>query len=432
MLKRKITDFLLNWKKTKQKECLLIKGARQVGKTFIVDDFGKKNYKSYVYINFIMNPEYKEIFEGDLSANEIYKKMSFIISGIEFVEKETLIFLDEIQECPNSRTALKFLAIDDKYDFIASGSLLGINYKEISSIPVGYERQIQLYSLDFEEFLWSQGINENIINELKKYYDDKKNVPEVINKKMFQLLREYLVVGGMPEVVSDFTKNKDFNRVHQIQEKISNSYLDDISKYAYLDQKPKIRSCYLSIPKQLAKENKKFQFSVVEKNGRSRKYEDSLNWLRDANLINIIYNVKVPNIPLVAYEINDNYKIYLNDTGILNYMYGFEIKKLILSNEITGDVKGGIYENLVCDFLVKKGYKINYFKIKNSSQEIEFLIEKNKGVIPIEVKAGNNASVSLSKYIEEYKPNESYKFITGNVGFKDKNYVLPLYMVMFL
>lgn len=432
MLKRKITDFLLNWKKTKQKECLLIKGARQVGKTFIVDDFGKKNYKSYVYINFIMNPEYKEIFEGDLSANEIYKKMSFIISGIEFVEKETLIFLDEIQECPNSRTALKFLAIDDKYDFIASGSLLGINYKEISSIPVGYERQIQLYSLDFEEFLWSQGINENIINELKKYYDDKKNVPKVINKKMFQLLREYLVVGGMPEVVSDFTKNKDFNRVHQIQEKISNSYLDDISKYAYSDQKPKIRSCYLSIPKQLAKENKKFQFSVVEKKGRSRKYEDSLNWLRDANLINIIYNVKVPNIPLVAYEINDNYKIYLNDTGILNYMYGFEIKKLILSNEITGDVKGGIYENLVCDFLVKKGYKINYFKIKNSSQEIEFLIEKNKGVIPIEVKAGNNPSVSLSKYIEEYKPNESYKFITGNVGFKDKNYVLPLYMVMFL
>lgn len=249
---------------------------------------------------------------------------------------------------------------------------------------------------------------------------------------MFQLLREYLVVGGMPEVVSDFTKNKDFNRVHQIQEKISNSYLDDISKYAYSDQKPKIRSCYLSIPKQLAKENKKFQFSVVEKKGRSRKYEDSLNWLRDANLINIIYNVKVPNIPLVAYEINDNYKIYLNDTGILNYMYGFEIKKLILSNEITGDVKGGIYENLVCDFLVKKGYKINYFKIKNSSQEIEFLIEKNKGVIPIEVKAGNNPSVSLSKYIEEYKPNESYKFITGNVGFKDKNYVLPLYMVMFL
>ena len=432
MLKRKILDDLIAWKKSKRQECLLVKGARQVGKTYIIDMFGKQYYGNYIKINFFENPAYKNIFEGSLQPNDIYRKMSIYIPDLKLVTKDTLIFLDEIQECPNARTALKFLAIDDKYDIIASGSLLGISYKSISSIPVGYERQITLHPLDFEEFLWAIGTNENAIAYLKEHFDKKQKVEDGINDEMFKKLKEYMVVGGMPNVVNSFIQTNNFSEVQKEQDKILLDYYDDISKYAESIEKPKIRKCYTSIPKQLAKENKKFQYSVVEKGSTSRKYGDSIQWLIDANLVTPVYNVSLPILPLDAYTKEDCFKIYNNDIGLLVAMYGFGVKQSILENTLIGPAKGGLYESLISDILTKRGYKLNYYKKEDNSQEIEFLITKQSDIIPIEVKAGNGSSISLNNFIKEYKSPYAYKLITGNVGVNESKIILPLYMAMFI
>ena len=432
VLKRKIYEKLLYWKKNKKKECLLVKGARQIGKTYIIEQFGKENYKSYIYINFIENPNLKNIFEGELTSGEIYKRMSVFVKDIKFIDGDTLVFLDEIQDCPNARTALKFLALDERYDVIASGSLLGINYREVTSIPVGYERQIEMHSLDFEEFLWAIGVNDDAISYIKTFFESKELIPAPVNAQMLKYLREYIAVGGMPDVVNTFVKTNNFNEVQFAQEKILESYLEDISKYASLAEKPKTRNCFLSIPRQLAKENKKFQFSLVESGGRARKYENCLEWLRDANLIRYCYNVSTPTFPLTAYEKNDQYKIYINDIGLLTAMYGFEIKHAIIENKMTGPAKGGIFENLAADMLIKNGHKLNYYKTENNSQEIEFLINDGVNIIPIEIKAGNHETQSLNKYIEEFSPAYAFKFISGNIGVSGKKITMPLYMLMFV
>lgn len=431
MLKRKILNDLINWKNTKDKECLLVKGARQVGKTYIIEEFGKNYYDNYVYLNFFRNPNLKNIFEGSLEASEIYKKMSIYISNFKLVPN-TLIFLDEIQECPNARTALKFLAIDNKYDVIASGSLLGISYKSVPSIPVGYERQLTMYSLDFEEFLWAIGFNENSISYIKEHFENHEKIENGINDEMFRKLREYIVVGGMPDVVNTFIETNNFSDVQKAQDKILFDYNDDIIKYAKNVEKPKIRKCYNSIPKQLAKENKKFQYSVVEKGSTSRKYADSVQWLVDANLVIPVYNVSNPILPLDAYSKEDYFKIYLNDIGLICAMYGFDIKAPILENSLSGSAKGGIYENLICDILTKRGYKLHFYKNDDNTQELEFLITQNSKIIPIEVKAGNSASVSLNNFIIKYKPPYAYKLITGNIGVSKTKITLPLYMAMFI
>ncbi len=431
MLKRKILNDLINWKNTKDKECLLVKGARQVGKTYIIEEFGKNYYDNYVYLNFFRNPNLKNIFEGSLEASEIYKKMSIYIPNFKLVPN-TLIFLDEIQECPNARTALKFLAIDNKYDVIASGSLLGISYKSVPSIPVGYERQLTMYSLDFEEFLWAIGFNENSISYIKEHFENHEKIENGINDEMFRKLREYIVVGGMPDVVNTFIETNNFSDVQKAQDKILFDYNDDIIKYAKNVEKPKIRKCYNSIPKQLAKENKKFQYSVVEKGSTSRKYADSVQWLVDANLVIPVYNVSNPILPLDAYSKEDYFKIYLNDIGLICAMYGFDIKAPILENSLSGSAKGGIYKNLICDILTKRGYKLHFYKNDDNTQELEFLITQNSKIIPIEVKAGNSASVSLNNFIIKYKPPYAYKLITGNIGVSKTKITLPLYMAMFI
>jgi len=430
-MKRKIINTFLEWKNGKENECLLVRGARQIGKTYAIELFGKEYYKSLVTINFFEKPELKNIFDGELSGSEIMKKISLNFPNFNFIENETLLFLDEIQECPQARTALKFLAQDKRFDCIASGSMLGISYKEISSVPVGYERQIEMFSLDFEEFLWAKGISAESINDIKKYYDEKKYIPADMNDTMMKYLREYCVIGGMPEVVKCFVETQNFAEVHKVQQKILDSYLDDIAKYASTSERPKARNCYLSIPKQLAKENKKFQFSVVDKNGSARKYENALEWLRDAGLIKFCTNVSLPKFPIKAYTKDDWYKIYCTDIGILTAMYGFEMKKAIIENSLVGAAKGGIYENLIADMLLKKKITLNYYKPESNSQEIEFLLVKETDIIPVEVKSGNNATISLNKFVEEFKPEYGIKLISGNVGVVDKKITLPLYMAMF-
>lgn len=442
MLKRKVYRELLEWRSERKnglKKCLLIKGARQVGKSYIVKAFGKAEYRSFIYIDFFRQPNLKAIFNGELSADEIYKRMTANMPEIELIRGDTLIFLDEIQYCGNARTAIKFLADDMRYDVISSGSLLGLSYGDDdddnvetpSSIPVGYERQIEMQSLDFEEFLWAYGYKEETIAELKGYLDNGEQIPESIHNRYEMLFREFMVVGGMPEVVADFAENKDFNRVARIQADILAEYQDDISKHAKGREKQYVRMCYDAVPKQLAREIKKFQYSTVEKGQTRRKFGGSIKWLKDANIVNACYNVREPYLPLMANADENQFKLYINDTGLLTRMYGTEIKLAILNNTIKGNAKGGIYENVIAECLVKRGYALYYYK-PDDSHEIEFIIEKNSGTVPVEVKAGNTASVSLNTFIKDFSPNIAYKLIGGRNGVNGVKYTLPHYMVMFL
>lgn len=440
MIKRKLYKYLINWKQKKDKSALIIKGARQVGKSYLVREFGRNEYESYIEINFLKNPLYKNIFKGDLSAEEIFKRLSAYIPNLKIIPFKTLLFLDEIQVCAEARTAVKFLVEDGSVDVISSGSLLGLSYledddknvTEPTSLPVGYEEQITMYSLDFEEFLWAKGYNDDAIAYLKDFYISNKEVPKELNDKYLELFREFMIVGGMPEVVQTFIDTNNFQEASKIQGKILADYQDDISKHAKGQEKIKVRQCYDSIPKQLAKEYKKFQYSVVEKGKTSKKYGGSIKWLCDSSLVNKCSNVNEAYIPLLAYEMDDQFKLYLNDTGLLLYLYGPETKLAILNNTLKGNAKGGIYENIISESLLKRGYKLYYYKTQNSSMEIEFVIEKNGEVIPIEVKAGNDSTPSLNSFINKYHPKVSYKFVNGNVGFLDGKKTLPHYMVMFI
>jgi predicted AAA+ superfamily ATPase len=432
MLKRKIMDVLVKWKNEKDKECLLVTGARQVGKTFIIREFAKQNYENVIELNFAAVPLYKKIFEDDLRMDAIIAKLTKLIPDARFKEGKTILFLDEIQECGDARTALKFIAEDNRYDCIASGSMLGIAYKTTRSIPVGYEYQIEMFALDFEEFLWAAGYDDTAIGRMREYLEKKEQVPKLINDVMIEKLREYAVIGGMPSVVNRYLETKNYGLVHKEQEKIIAGYLNDIAKYAPAADKPKARNCYLSIPSQLEKENKKFQYSAVEKNSDARKFESSLEWLRDAGLIKFCYNVSSPTFPLPAYNQTGYFKVYLTDVGILNAMYGFGMKAAVLDNTLTGPAKGGIYESLIADILLKKGVPLNYYKPNEGRQEIEFLLTKDLDIIPLEVKSGNGKTISLDEFIRRFDPPYALKLISGNIGENGKKLTLPLYMAMFL
>ena len=432
MLKRKIMDSLVKWKKEKKKECLLVNGARQVGKTFIIREFAKQKYENVVEINFLKKPQMKDAFKGDLEMNEIIKKISARDITAKFTEGKTLLFLDEMQECGDARTALKFIAEDNRFDCIASGSMLGIAFKGTKSIPVGYERQMEMYSLDLEEFLWAAGYDDARIGYMKEYFDNRKIIPQTINDVFNEKLKEYAIVGGMPSVVNVFIETNNFGDVHKEQQRIIASYLDDIAKYAPLPERPKVRACFLSIPAQLAKENKKFQYSVVEKGAAAKKFEGSLEWLRDAGLIKFCRNVSTPMFPLPAYDQEDYFKVYMADIGLLTAMYGFDMKAEIYGNTLKGPAKGGIYENLIADILLKKGIQLNYYKPDEGRQEIEFLLTEKGKIIPLEVKSKNGKTLSLDEFIKRFDPPYALKLILGNIGVNDKKVTMPHYMAMFI
>ena len=432
MLKRKIYQTLLDWKNTKHNECLLIKGATQVGKSFIIREFGRKNYQSFIELNFYQHPEYISIFDGDLTPDEIYKRISLQLLGVNFIEGETLIFLDEIQHCPNARTAIKFLAQDNRYDVISSGSLLGLHYKEIVSIPVGYEKQIDMYALDFEEFLWAYGYDDVAIKNLKEYFFTKEKIPHAIHDKFQQIIREYLVVGGMPDVVNVFFETQNFQAVHQKQIDLLREYEEDIKKYAKTTDRQKIKDCYYSIPRQLAKEYTKFQYSTVSPRSTAKKYENALEWLDDAGMIRYVYNVSTPQLPLRAYEKQNEFKVYATDIGLTTALFGFETQAALAQDLLKGPAKGGIYENLIFDMLIKRGVDLHYIKKENSTQEIEFLVEQNCSIIPIEVKSKKGETHSLNEFLKEWNPPYSYKLTSTNIGEVENKITMPHYMAMFI
>lgn len=432
MLRRKIIETFRQWRRSHERECLLVKGARQVGKTFAVSQFGQSEYDSFVSMNFLESPRLKTIFDGDLSSSEIKKRMTLIMPGVDLVDGSTLIFLDEIQECPNARTALKFLAQDSTIDVIASGSLLGLSYAEVPSIPVGYERQIEMHGLDFEEYLWAMGYDEAATDLLRDHLAALDPLPDGAHQKMLGMLREYMVIGGMPEVVQTFADTQNFAKAFSEQEAILKTYLDDIAKYANPSDRNKARECYLSIPRQLAKENTKFKYGAVEKGGTARRFETALDWLRDANLIRYCRAVTTPQFPLRAYEDERKFRVYLSDPGLLCAMYGFEMMAAIANDELSGPMKGGVYENVVADMLYKGGCDLHYWMSDKGNVEIEFLLEREASVVPVEVKANRGATASLNTMLERDDVKVGYKLCAGNIGVVGKKVTLPLYLAPYL
>jgi predicted AAA+ superfamily ATPase len=431
MLERKIDLKLLEWKNKAKKHCLVIKGARQVGKTFSIDKFCRENYQNYIYINFDEMPDYKQIFDGNIDVESIIKQMTVRIPNIKLIPDETVIFLDEIQNCPRARTALKFLSIDGRFDVVASGSLLGINYNEVPSFPVGYVNHLQMHSLDFEEFCWAKGLAKEAIGYIKEYFEKKEPVPSAMHNSMLETFREYIVVGGMPAAVSEFVSSSNFANVLEIQKAIIEDYLDDIAKYAKDTEKAKARACFLSIPKQLAKDYKKFQYSVVEKGSNSRKYEGSLMWLYDAGIINFCYNLSAPELPLEGNSKNNEFKVYMCDTGLLTAMLEQGSAADIISGNL-GIYKGAIYENIIADIFTKLDKKLYYFE-HNNKLEVDFFIRQDGMAVGVEVKsADNNKSKSLNSLIGYRGVQKGIKLSGKNVGVFGEIESLPLYMAMFL
>ena len=439
-LTRKFYDWLKDWKSWHRQECLLIKGARQIGKTYLVEKLGREEYESFIEFNFVLEPELTDVFEGSLKAEDLLRKISAYIGTQKLIPGKTLIFLDEIQECPNARTALKSFALDGRYDVIASGSLLGIKYRskkrreksEPRSIAVGYERQVTMHSLDFEEFLWAKGILPEAIALLRECFERREIVPEVLSSRFAGYLREYMVVGGMPAVVKAYVESGNFGPVQEEQEKILAAYIDDIHKYAEKVDIPKIENCYRAIPRILAKDNRKFKYSEVEKNGSERKFGESIEWLKDAALAPLAANVVAPDLPLSANVREGWFKLYLSDIGLLSALYGLETKKLLFAGRLAGAAKGGLYENFVAGVLQRKGYPLYYYKTLDGSREVEFVIEKEGGVVPIEVKATNGATISLNETLCLKGVVYGYKFVDGNVGVSGNKITLPHFMCMFV
>lgn len=432
MLERKIYNELNDWKAQGRNKALLIKGARQVGKTTAVRIFGKKNYKHYIEINFEKTPVAKQAFAGNKNAETIILNLSAMGYG-PFVQGETLIFLDEIQSCPDARTAIKFLVEDGKYDYIESGSLLGINYRDVSSYPVGFEHQIEMYPLDFEEFLWACGISDDVMGMLEKCYINKVEVTDFLHERIMERLRQYMIVGGMPEVVATFLSNNDLSRTTQIQKDIINSYRDDISKYAGKD-KQTAKLVFDAIPLQLCKEDKRFLLSDIEKGASQRKYGDATQWLADAGVAYFSYNTKTFELPFAFNEKRNLYKLFMLDTGLLCNLSlpGMQFK--ILNGELSIN-EGALTENYVAGELKKKGFTLNYYDRK-SKQELDFVFQENQGISIIEVKSGNDymrhASLNAAIRLFNDKIERSIVLSKFNVHERDGIIYYPLYMTMFL
>ena len=429
MLRRKIYDKLLAWKNNKgKKDAILLRGVRQCGKTHIVREFGKREYKNFIEINFIERPDMQAVFSGNLDVDNMVQQIKLSMPGCQFIPGETLLFLDEIQDVPNARTSLKFWTQDGRFDCIASGSLLGMDYKNEVSIPVGYEQQLIMRTLDFEEFIWALGAEVNLKEMLAPYVDGAKRVPEAMHNSLNKYLQEYMVVGGLPEVVDTYIATKDFYQVHLLQEKILRDYQDDIAKYALNQDKIKAKQCFLSIPRQLSKENHKFQYSVVEKKATARKFTSSLDWLHNAGLIDFAYNVNSPWFPLKAHVKEDQFRVYLCDIGLLVAMYGYQLKIALLSDALEGPAKGGIYESLVADILAKRGEELYYYKKEDSTLEIEFILERDCKLVPVEVKARKGSTRSLNELLKMDNIERGYKLTAQNTGVVEKKITLPLYM----
>ncbi|WP_029201450.1 ATP-binding protein [Oribacterium sp. NK2B42] len=435
MLRRKIFIQLKSWVENKERKCLVLQGARQTGKTYAIERFAESHYEEIVEINFKETPSAADIFSGDLTVENMIMSLRFRFPDKKIDPEKTLIFLDEIQECQEAITSLKFWAIDNRYDVITSDSLLGIDYKRASSYPVGYVDYLNMYGLDFEEFLWGIGISEDMIKTLRGYIDSKKPIPDSIHKKLMEYYRVYIATGGMPEVVQKYFDTKDFREVDRIQRNLLQGYQYDIAHYATAEEKVKAEKCYLTLSKQLLdKENHKFQYKEIEHGARAQKYYSSIEWLLRADIIHLCRIVTDVRYDLADYARDDFFRAYTTDLSLLIAMKDFSLKQLIVENTLDGNTKGGIYECAVADALHKKGYTLYFYKNETNKKELDFIIQIDGNVVPIEVKSGKERATSL---ISAMKKNKNipyaYKFIDGNIGESEDGIItLPLYMATFI
>ncbi len=434
-LRRKVDKILENWKKTDNRYPLIIKGARQIGKTEAIEHFAKNHYKSIIEINFVLQKQYKTIFDDGFDVDTIIRNISLINPEFQFIENETLFFFDEIQDCINCATSLKSFQIDGRYDVICSGSLMGINYQEIESNSVGYKQDYEMYSLDFEEYLWAKGYKDE---QIESFYKKMLNIQPLSTLEYNILLdnfREYMVLGGMPKVVFTFVTQKNYSGTLQLQKQLLLDYEEDITKYAGGLDKGRILDIYRKFPIFLGSDNKKFKISKIKKNARNRDYVGVVDWLSNAGIVNVCYCMGLPELPLKGNYNPDNYKLYFGDTGLLIGSLDEEVQEDLRYNKNFNTYKGAIYENIISEILVKQGYKLYFYKNEKSTIEMDFMIRDRNSLIPVEVKANDQATTSLNKLIKDQKYSDIHygiKFANKNIGFNDYFYTYPYFLAFFL
>lgn len=429
MLKRKIDELLLFWKHKAYKTPLIIEGARQIGKTYSITNFGKAHYQNFININFILNPEYKDLFSQALDKDTMYTLLNLYFPQVD-LSKDTLLFLDEIQDCPEAITALKGLAMLDNLDIIASGSLLGMLNNIPESFPTGYVEIIQMYPLDFEEFLWANGYGDNITNLLIDTFKNKKILPEAIAKKLLSLFKQYLILGGMPNSIANYEKTHDYNQSQNELDKIISGYFQDIQKYGDLSERNKSYDLFLSIPKQLMEVNKKFQFSKIKKHARLRDYEASLKWIYRSNIINIIPRLDDLKKNIIS---NTNYKVYLNDTGLLIANYKVPKLKIDLINGNFFTYNQAIIENAVQEILHKQNFNLVFYK-RESGLEIEFMLNLNDLYIPVSIREKYHYNSSINQLIQEGNKEIPFglNISMDNFQYLDNIYQIPIFALYLL
>lgn len=432
-LRRKIDQYLVEWKNTPNHLPLIVKGARQIGKTNAIRNFGQNNYKSFIEINFVLNPEYKTIFKKSFQVDEIIKEITLRNPDVNIIPYETLIFFDEMQECVSTATSLKAFREDGRYDVICSGSLMGINYKKIESNSVGNKEDYTLYSLDFEEFLWAKGYKDDVIDDMLKHMLNLEPFSDTMYDVMLEIFREYMIIGGMPAIVSRFIETKNFSGILKMQQQILLDYEEDITKYAAGLDQSKILSVYQNIPVFLGNKNKKFQISKIQAGARNREYIGVMNWLTRAGIINVCYSLNQLGLPLKGNYNPNIYRIYFGDTGLLIGSLDEESQDDLRKNQNFNAYKGAIYENVIADMLVKEGYDLYFYKNEKGTIEMDFFIRDANYLIPLEVKANDNATVSLNNLIDNCKDiNYGIKLCNKNIGFNGKFYTFPYFTTFLL
>ena len=436
LLKRKIDKILLDWKAREDHKPLIVKGARQVGKTASINAFGLANYKSVIYINFVLQKEFRSIFDSGYEVDGIIKNISLIRPTWKFIPGNTLIFFDELQKCPDCATSLKSFCIDGRYDVICSGSLMGIYYEEIESNAVGYKEDFEMRSMDFEEFLWAKGYSEEQVEGLYSHMLSLTPFSQLELDTMTGVFREYMTIGGMPEVVKTFVDNGHYSGTLELQRQLLLDCEEDITKYAEKTDKAKILAVYNHISTFLAKENKKFQITKVARNARSREYVGSVEWLDKAGVVNVAYCLQNAELPLKGNYDASNYKVYYHDTGLLVASLDDEAQEDLRANKNFGTYKGAIYENVVGEMLLKSGYEQLYFyRHDNPSLEMDFFVRDADSLIPVEVKARDGATASLNNLIDwQSYPDIKYgvKFGYKNIGWNGKLYTFPYFLAFLL
>ncbi len=435
LLKRKIDAFLVQWKENTERKPLIVKGARQIGKTASIDAFTKACYQSVVRINFVEQPMYKSVFDDGYEVDSVIKNISLINPGLKFIPNNTVFFFDELQECPSCATSLKFFKLDGRYDVICSGSLMGINYHEIESNSVGYKEDYDMHSMDFEEYLWAKGYSEEFVEDLFRHMVEVEPLSQMQQEVLFNLFREYMTIGGMPDVVRTYIERKNFSGTLDIQRQLLRDYEEDITKYAIGLDKAKIKNVYNHISVFLAKENKKFQISKIARNARNRDYIGCVDWLSDAGIVSPCYCLDTLELPLKGNYNAALYKLYFKDTGLLIASLDEEAQEDLRANKNFGTYKGAIYENIVGDMLAKQGYSLYYYKSDKPALEMDFFVRTSDSLVPVEVKANDGATASLNNLLREDKyPDIKFgiKFGYKNIGFNGKFYTFPYFLAFML